>query len=181
MFSLARRGPVDLHSSTSTQPTSLRAHRLNESPSIPISALHPAFSIFLCKKAPALANLSITACPVVALTGGPQRWARHLRRLAARRSLMINQAGSESKCWQQRHTDSWFGRQWARSRYLTCQGSQSIFCINPCVHIRKDARRRSLFATFLNAEGKKKDLLTGGYCYSRAISVGRMRKPHGFL
>lgn len=40
----------------------------------------------------------------------------------AARGSMINQAGSESNCWQQKHTDSWFGRQWSHSLYLTCHG-----------------------------------------------------------
>lgn len=98
---------------------------------IPITPLHPVSTpVFGREKKKKRQCLLICQSDVVLLW---QWWGSVMvghAPPAARSGSMINQAGSDSNCWQQKHTDSWFGRQWSRSLYLTCHGSQSTLSIN---------------------------------------------------
>lgn len=104
----------------------------------------PPPSFFI--KAPVLANLSIRCCPVVAMMG-VRDGVPHTSCSSAS-SSMINQAGTESNCWQHKHTDSWFERQCSHSLHLTCHGSQSTFSLN-LWHIRQRWRETLIYSITL--------------------------------
>lgn len=129
--------PTYTHKHTHPRPpTSFARVPFNSSPSSP-----PSFPPCFFEKAPVLAYLSIRCCPVVAVTEALGWEWRVAAVVSAWRCSYISSSLRAGFVWwltrqvvietaDSRNTDSWFERQWHRSLYLTCHGSQSTFSIN---------------------------------------------------